>query len=225
MNVLEELHRLADEEYKAFNSTIIPTGQTPLGVRVPALRKLVQRIVQNDPHAFIQQDKQNIYEMILLEGMTIAALDVSFFELLPLTEKYLTKVDNWAQVDSMVCHFKRIAHEKEAILPVIRTWLDSEREFVVRAGLVLLLAHYVEERYLETIFSLSQSVNHKGYYVHMANAWLISVCMAKYPEKTIAFFRKNGLDKKTHNKAIQKSKESYRVSQEHKMLINQLKRA
>ena len=74
------------------------------------------------------------------------------------------------------------------------------------------------------IFKLSQSVEHTGYYVHMGNAWLISVCMAKFPEETIKFFKDNTLDDKTHNKAIQKSRESYRVSKEHKALINKLKR-
>ena len=94
----------------------------------------------------------------------------------------------------------------------------------VRAGLVLLLAHCVEKRYLETIFSLAQQVDHEGYYVLMANAWLISVCMAKYPEETLTFLGSNTLDRNTHNKAIQKSRESHRVSREHKILLNQLTR-
>ena len=74
------------------------------------------------------------------------------------------------------------------------------------------------------IFDLSQGVVHTGYYVHMGNAWLISGCMAKFPEETIAFFRNNTLDHKTHNKAIQKSRESFRVSKEHKEIINALKK-
>ncbi len=224
INILEELQRLAESEYKAFNAKIIPTKQQTLGVRVPALRKLAKHIAKNDPLAFIRLDKKNIFEMILLEGMTISCLDQSFIDLLPLTEAFLDKVDNWAQIDTTICDCKHIKNEKEAILPVISTWLRSEKEFVVRAGLVLLLAHYVEKRFLETIFSLSQQVEHEGYYVFMANAWLISVCMAKYPEETLTFFGNNSLDRRTHNKAIQKSRESYRVSKEHKVLLNQLKR-
>ncbi|SHO47197.1 DNA alkylation repair protein [Desulfopila aestuarii] len=224
MNILEELHRLAEVEYKAFNDKIIPTRQKTLGVRVPALRKLAKKIAKNDALSFIEQDKQNIYEMILLEGMAISYLDQSFIDLLPLTKKFLDKVDNWAQIDSTICDFKNIKKEQEEILPIIRTWLQSDQEFVVRAALVLLLAHYVEEHYLETIFSFSQDVTHTGYYVFMANAWLISVCMAKYPEQTLTFLKDNTLDKKTHNKAIQKSRESYRVSKEYKALLNQLKR-
>ena len=74
------------------------------------------------------------------------------------------------------------------------------------------------------IFDISESIKHDGYYVYMANAWLISACMAKYPDKTISFFRNNKLDNKTQNKAIQKSCESSRVSKENKSIIRQLKK-
>lgn len=58
----------------------------------------------------------------------------------------------------------------------------------------------------------------------MANAWLISVCMSKYPDETIVFLKNNKLDKRTHNKAIQKSRESFRVVKENKEILNELKR-
>lgn len=224
MLILEELKNLAEEDYKAFNSKIIPTKQTTLGIRLPILRKIAKRIAKEDAIAFIQLDKQDIYEMILLEGMVLSYMDKSFKELFPLTEMFLKKVDNWAQIDSTICDFKNIAKEKEYILTVVQKWLKSDKEFIVRAGLVMLLAHYVQKENLEIIFKLSQSVVNSGYYVHMGNAWLISACMAKFPDETIIFFETNTLDKKTHNKAIQKSRDSYRVSKEHKAIINELKR-
>ncbi len=225
INVLDELKSLREDNYKEFNKKIIPTNQIVLGVRIPALRKLAKQLVKQEAAtAFLEVDKQNIYEMIMLEGMILSYLDKTFNELLPLTERFLDKVDNWAQIDSTICNFKNIQREKEEVLASVKVWLGSEKEFFVRAGLVSLLAHYVEKRYLKTVFELSQAVSHKGYYAHMANAWLISVCMAKYPVETMHFFKYNTLDKKTHNKAIQKSRESYRVSKEHKVMINELKR-
>lgn len=222
--ILDELRALSEENYKAFNKKIIPTKQDVLGVRLPVLRKIAKRIAKDDGLAFVKVEKGNVYEMIMLEGLVLSYLNNSFSELLPLTEKFLDKVDNWAQIDSTVCDYKKLTKEKEEVLAVVKRWLHSEQEFVVRAGLVILLAHYVEKENLKLIFSLSQQVGHPGYYVHMGNAWLISVCMAKYPEETIIFFKDNRLDDKTHNKAIQKSRESYRVSKEHKTLINTLKR-
>ena len=224
MVVLEELQSLAEEEYKAFNKKIIPTRQTTLGVRMPVLRKIAKRIAGEDAMAFVASDKQNSYELIMLEGMVLASMDASFIDLLPLTETFLRKVDNWAQIDSTVCTFKNIVNEKDTVLMVVQKWLASDKEFFVRAGLVILLAHFVTKEHLHMVFILSQSVVHPGYYVHMGNAWLVSCCMAKFPEETIAFFQNNTLDNKTHNKAIQKSCESYRVSKEHKALLNGLKR-
>jgi len=46
MNILEELNSLAEENYKEFNSKIIPTKQKTLGVRIPALRKLAKNIAK-----------------------------------------------------------------------------------------------------------------------------------------------------------------------------------
>ncbi|MBN2804981.1 MAG: DNA alkylation repair protein [Deltaproteobacteria bacterium] len=223
--ILDELNGLADRDYKAFNKKIIPTEHTTIGVRVPVLRKIAKRIAEEATVEFIECDKENIYEMIMLEGMVLSYSDKSFIELLPLTEAFLNKVDNWAEVDSTVCDFKSIKNQKEDVLKIIKKWLKYDKEFFVRAALVILLAHYVQKENLEMLFKLSQSVKHKGYYVYMANAWLISVCMAKYPSETALFLKKNNLDKRTHNKAIQKSCESFRVSEEYKIKIKQLKRS
>ncbi len=167
---------------------------------------------------------QAIYEMVMLEGMVLSYINKPFVELLPLTEAFLDKVDNWAQIDSTVADYKHMKQDKPAVLQVVKKWLRSDKEFVVRAGLVILLGNFIEEAYLSIIFKLSQKVTHTGYYVHMGNAWLVSMCMAKFPEETLHFFKQNRLDDKTHNKAIQKSRESFRVSKEHKAVLKTLKR-
>ncbi|MCF8025131.1 MAG: hypothetical protein K9K82_06550 [Desulfobacteraceae bacterium] len=43
-----------------------------------------------------------------------------------MTENFLCKVDNWAQVDSMVGPFKHISREKDEVLSVVRKWLKSD---------------------------------------------------------------------------------------------------
>lgn len=224
VSVLEEVKNLADDEYRKFCTTFVSTRQQMFGVRLPSLRKIAKRIAKQEPLSFITEEKQNIYEMILLEGMVLSYMDKPLAEILPFCESFLDKVDNWAQIDSTFCNFKSVRNEAAMALDVVRTWLKSDKEFTVRAGLVILLAHYVRQENLDMIFGLSQKVNHKGHYVHMANAWLISVCMAKFPEETIIFFQENSLDNKTHNKAILKSRESLRVSKEHKLIIHELKR-
>ncbi len=224
MTILDELEELAETSYKEFNRKIVPTRQTTLGVRLPVLRKIAKRIAHDNPMEFITSDKENSYELIMLEGLALSYMDASFKELVPLAEAFLEKVDNWAQVDSTICNFKNIKKENKVVLQTVSRWLKSDDEFIVRAALVILLAHYVEKDNLQMIFNYSEEVRHTGYYVYMANAWLISVCMAKFPDETLDFLRNNSLDSSTHNKAIQKSRESYRVSEEHKALLNNLKR-
>ncbi len=218
-SALDELKSLSEDSYKAFNSKIIPTKQKMLGVRVPTLRKMAKQIVKEDALGFVQLDKKDSYEMILLEGIVLSYMKKPFLEIVPHVEVFLLKVDNWAQIDSVICNFRVDAKNETDVLHVVNRWLKSDEEFVVRAGLIMLLDHYMKEENLEMIFEISQSVKHDGYYVFMANAWLISVCMAKFPIQTIEFFKSNNLDKRTQNKAIQKSRESYRVSKEHKALI------
>jgi len=58
----------------------------------------------------------------------------------------------------------------------------------------------------------------------MAVAWLISICYIKYRNKTLEYIKKNMLDDFTHNKAISKIRDSYRVSSEDKIFLNSLKR-
>ena len=58
----------------------------------------------------------------------------------------------------------------------------------------------------------------------MALAWLLSVSFIKQKDKTIKYLKNNKLDDFTHNKAIQKIIESYRVTKEEKEFIKTLKR-
>ena len=214
--VLEELEALAEVKYKKFNQKIVPTKQKMLGVRLPNLRKIAKKIVKQNPYEFLALDKKNIYEMVFLEGLVLSYMKENFITLVPLLESFLKKVDNWSQVDSTFSGFKSIKMQQVEVLEVIKEWLNSEDEFIVRSALVILLFYYVEDKYLKMIFDITQNVKHRGYYVKMANAWLLSVCMMKFPNQTITFFKSNNLDKITFQKAIAKSLDSYQIAAEYK---------
>jgi hypothetical protein len=57
----------------------------------------------------------------------------------------------------------------------------------------------------------------------MALAWLVSVAFVKFPEKTGRFLQECSLDDWTFAKSIQKIKESYRVSDEDKCRLANLR--
>jgi dimeric dUTPase (all-alpha-NTP-PPase superfamily) len=58
----------------------------------------------------------------------------------------------------------------------------------------------------------------------MAAAWLIAEVLAKYFDEGLEFLKRGSLDKKTHNKAIQKATESFRISEQDKNILRSIKR-
>ena len=84
--------------------------------------------------------------------------------------------------------------------------------------------YFITEEWIETVLRIYDGISHEGYYVKMAVAWAVSMCYVKFPERTRLFLEDNHLDTFTQNKAIQKIRESYRVSREEKEDLKKLKR-
>ena len=58
----------------------------------------------------------------------------------------------------------------------------------------------------------------------MAVAWAISVCYVKFRDKTLKLLKIKELDIFVQNKAIQKIRESFRVSDEDKEMLKKYKK-
>ena len=69
-----------------------------------------------------------------------------------------------------------------------------------------------------------EKIENKSYYVQMAVAWAISICLIKFYDKTLAYLKQANLDKFTYNKALQKAIESYRITEEQKQLLREMKK-
>ena len=96
-------------------------------------------------------------------------------------------------------------------------------EYEQRYPLVVLLTEYVQKEYLPEIEDFIASADLSKYYVYMAVAWLIAEVLVKEYEAGVALLNKRLIDEKTHNKAIQKAIESYRVTNEQKGFLRSLK--
>ena len=57
----------------------------------------------------------------------------------------------------------------------------------------------------------------------MMIAWFFATALAKQWNDTVKYFQSPVLDKWTHNKAIQKARESYRITPEQKEYLKTLK--
>ena len=107
----------------------------------------------------------------------------------------------------------------------LQRYLKSKKEFEVRFGIVMILDYFIDEKYLKKDFDIFNNIKVDKYYVQMAVAWAISICLVKYYDKTIKYLLKEAdLDDFTYNKSIQKAIESYRITKEQKDFLRKIKK-
>lgn len=217
--LLAELKNNADEEYKSFHKRLLKNDEiNVLGVRVPVLRKIAKKYKDCADELLTFPDEY--YEVTFVKLTAISYLKYEDF--IKYVDRCVPLINNWATCDCFSA--KCIQNHREEFLPYLLKYSEVKSEFYQRFALVTLLHFYVEEKYAELIFNLSCKSDTNLYYVHMAVAWLVAETLVKFYETACGFLKKNLLDKKTHNKAIQKACESYRLSLEQKNYLKGLKR-
>lgn len=93
----------------------------------------------------------------------------------------------------------------------------------MRYGIGMLMVHFLDEDFSPEFPNTVSKIKSDDYYVKMMIAWYFATALAKQYEKILPFFKQPVLDKWTHNKAIQKARESYRITAEQKVELNSLK--
>ncbi|MDR0739185.1 MAG: DNA alkylation repair protein [Oscillospiraceae bacterium] len=222
---LLELEKLQDHRYRSFCQRLNKDENYDyIGVRVPILRDIAKQIAKYDFQSFIRQNTHTYYEETMLHGFILGYADLELKSLLKMLKEYIQHVSNWSLVDLVIVKFKSIVKNKTEGFSGILEFSKSSNPWEVRMALVLLLSLYVEEKYIEEILSVCSSINKNHlcclknsddkipYYVNMANAWLLSECYLKFPEKVTKLFKEKALSPQVHNKAIQKIRESWRVN-------------
>ena len=192
-----------------------------VGVRSPMLRALARELC-GTPAAeeFLSVLPHEYYEENNLHGMLIEKIkdfDRTVFEL----ERFLPYVDNWATCDLIrPAAFKN--HLPETY-EKITEWVDSGSTYTVRFGLEMLMTFFLGAGFKTEYSVLAASVRSEEYYVNMMTAWYFATALAKNYEENLPFIENRSLDKWTHNKAIQKSVESFRITEEQKNYLRSLK--
>ncbi len=224
--IKKKLQELSDTKYKEFHSSLCPGTENIIGVRVPILRNYAKELfsVQNWKETIKQIDNQ-YYEEIMLQGMLIGQAKKENIEIvLKYIEEYLPKIDNWAICDVFCAGLKITQKYKEEMWNFIQKHLKSDKEFEIRFAIVMILDYYIEEEYIKKDLEILDKITHEGYYVKMAIAWAISVCLIKFYDETIKYLQDCNLDNWTYNKAIQKALESYRITNEQKEFLRKMKK-
>ncbi|BFH14218.1 DNA alkylation repair protein [Paenibacillus melissococcoides] len=219
-----QIMAMADEKYRQFSASLIPNINNVVGVRLPELRKLARSIAKGDWRAYLAQADSDYFEEVMLQGMVIGCAKADVEEILRHVSAFVPKIDNWSVCDSFCSGLKIASSHQERVWEFIQPYLESDKEYEIRFGVVMLLNYYVDEPYIHRVLERLDRIKHEGYYVKMAVAWAVSICFVKLPDITMDYLRGNSLDDFTYNKALQKITESYRVAPETKALIRSMKR-
>lgn len=225
--IASELAALADPGYRAFQSRLVPTVDPAriLGVRTPALRAYARALARERPdeaRALLGEPLPHaLYEEMNLHGELIGLLSQTPDEAFALLEAFLPHVDNWATCD--LIKVPALERDLPATLERIRSWATREPEYLVRFGIVQLMGLFLDDAFEPGQLAIVTGVSRPEYYVNMARAWYLSYALVKQEAATLPLFETRALDPWTHNKALQKARESRRVPPERKAYYQSLK--
>lgn len=226
--IRRELEALADPAYRDFQSRLVPTVESTriLGVRTPALRTLARRLVRERPddvRAFLATPAHATYDEMNLHGELIGRVAGTPEEAFDLLDAFLPHMDNWATCD--LVRVPAFRCDLPAVLERIRGWVASEPEYAVRFGVVQLMTLFLDDAFEPEHLMLVAGIDRPEYYVNMARAWYFSFALVKQPAATLPLFEQRpiALDAWTHNKALQKARESRRVTAEQRAYLQSLK--
>lgn len=229
---------LRDEEYAAFQRRLLPTiaPERIVGVRTPALRALAAQLapargshrpdsggMAPDLEAWLAGLPHPLFEEQQLHAFLIGRVK-DFDQALTLTQRFLPYVDNWATCDQLSPAAFR--HDLSGLDRAIAPWLAAEHEYTVRFAIGMRLVHFLapgafRPDHLDEVVALCRP----EYYIRMMQAWYLATALAKQWDATLPVLASHRLaDAWTHNKAIQKAIESYRITPEQKELLKSLRR-
>ena len=222
-DIQKRLFSLQDKTYGEFQAKLIPTvgRDRIIGVRTPELRRLAKELYRQGntedfladvPHRYFEENQLHAFIISEIKDYNTCVNEVS---------RFLPYIDNWATCDQLSP--KVFKKHKEELLVKIKEWIKDGRTYTVRFAIKMLMDHFAEEDFKQEYPLAVASVKSEEYYVNMMRAWYFATLLAKQYEAVIPLIENKMLDKRTHNTAIQKSLESYRIKDEQKKYLKGLK--
>ena len=220
----DDLFKLQDIKYRDFQAKLIPTVDIDsiIGIRTPELRSYAKILIKNNNYlSFLEELPHKYFDENQLHAFIISELK-SCDECIAYINKFLPYVDNWATCDQMSP--KVFKKHREELLDQIRLWIKSNEIYTIRFGIGMLMQHYLDDYFKIDYLKMVSGIKSKEYYVNMMRAWYFATALTKQYNATIPFIEKYKLDRWTHNKAIQKAIESYRITEEQKEYLRSFKK-
>jgi len=194
-----------------------------IGISYPKLKIISKDILKKDWIEFLDTNDGSIYELDILQTYVIGSIKtidqaMYYFDQMV----YLAK--EWSVVDSLCQKFVITKKYPNEILALLEKYSKVNDEYIQRVVSVMLLSHYNNDKYIDYSIELIKTLNHPGYFNKMAISWALATFMIKYPDKVLAYIKSNECDTWIRNKTIQKSIESYRISDELKLELREIRK-
>lgn len=222
--VLKQLYEMQDLKYKEFDSSLCPNVDNIIGVQVPKLRAIAKELVKENQREYLELENIEYYEEKVIQGLMIGMSNLTIEDTKKYLEKFIPKIDSWAVCDIVCSSLKLSKKYQKEIWGFLDKYIKSYKEFEIRFAVVMYLDYFLNDEYIDRVIKNISKIKSDKYYVQMAIAWLLAESFIKQKEKTKEYLKNNKLDNFTHNKAIQKIIDSYRVSQEDKEFVRTLRR-
>ena len=155
--IRSELAMYAEQQYRDFSSGLVPGAKPLLGVRLPQLRQLAKRIINDKKNksgwrqetAACDGDWEDLFfEETMVRGMIIgygtAKKEVTCEEGIAYLKAFIPCIDNWSVCDSFCNSFTFANRYRDEVWAFMQPYLYSDQEFEVRTGLILLLSQYLK---------------------------------------------------------------------------------
>lgn len=228
MTIVDEIRarieKEKDETYRDFMANLSPTvkKETIVGVRTPVLRALAKEMKNRAeigeflcalPHRYFEENQLHAF---------LIGEEKDYGLSLSLVDAFLPFVDNWATCDQM--RPKPFAKNLARLKGEIVRWMESGKTYTVRFGIEMAMTYFLGETFDGELTEKIASIRSDEYYVNMMTAWYFATALSKNRDEILPYLTGNKLDVWTHNKAIQKSIESYRIEKEDKEFLRSIKR-
>ena len=221
--IVDLLFSKQDIKYRDFQAPLFPNidKERMIGVRTPTLKSLAKELFNSEmaksfietlPHRYFDENQLHAFLISLIKDYQTCLKEV---------ERFLPYVDNWGTCDQLSP--KVFAKHKDELIISIKKWLKSKHTYTVRFAIGMLMQHYLDESFKEEYMSLVASIKSEEYYINMMIAWYFATALAKQWDSAIKYIEEKKLSPWVHNKTIQKSVESYRISDDQKKYLKSLK--
>lgn len=213
--ILKELNEKRSYKLVEFSSKIIRTKFQLIGLYSTDIKNIFKKYKTIDLKSF---NEFKYYEMNLIYITYGLKQNKTIEEQIKFLLDNKDIIDCWAIVDSTAKLIKTKPINEE--LKMLDILASSNEEFLIRYKYIKLF-DYINKDNLKIIFN--NIINSEFYYVLMGEAWLLADCYIKYPNETFLFLKNSEIDNKIKLKTISKICDSYRVNNENKLKVKELR--